>query len=290
MIQEGDSDAWDAISVMAPATIGWGDEQLLFYAGTAEEHYALGLATRTSSADTYEKYEQNPILWPGPPGTTDGSWKNWAQNTPEPEVVGDELWLYYNGQGVADGRLSIGLAVGTEPRSLVDVPENPVLAGTGDPQDWDGRGVAHPSVVQRDGVFELWYASGTDFAIGYAVSADGLAFERYCNNPVFAGQGEDTWDRGHVKAPEVWYDEAEATYFMSYSGCDKGCYQVGWAASNEGTRWVASPEPVVPFGQAAWSVQATREAYLAPHDGTLGFVFTGNDGDIERIGQGRASN
>lgn len=287
-ILEGDPDAWDASSVMAPATIGWGDEQLLFYAGTAQEHYALGLATRTSVNGPYEKYEGNPILWPGPPGTTDGSWKNWAQNTPEPEVVGDELWLYYNGQGVSDGRLSIGLAVGSDPRALVDIDANPVLAGTGNPDDWDGRGVAHPSVVQRDGVFELWYASGTDFALGYAVSSDGVEFERYCNNPVFSGQGAQTWDRGHVKAPEVWFDEGDETYFMTYSGCDKGCYQVGWAASSDGLRWVAAPEPVVPSGQADWSAQATREAYLAPHDGTLGFVFTGNDGDIERIGQGHA--
>ena len=106
--------------------------------------------------------------------------------------------------------------------------------------------------------------------------------------PVVATIDPDPFYDFTQERPEVWFDEGDETYFMTYSGCDKGCYQVGWAASSDGLRWVAAPEPVVPSGQADWSAQATREAYLAPHDGTLGFVFTGNDGDIERIGQGHA--
>lgn len=283
-VLEGTPDDWDALATMAPGVLTWGDQEVLYYAGTAVEHFSLGVATRPLAGGPFTKRDGNPILSPGAPGATPGSWKNWAQNTPEPESVGHEAWLYYNGQGVSDGKLAIGLATGPDPFHLVDVPENPVLAGTGDANDWDGRGVAHPSIVQRNGAFEMWYASGTTFSLGYAVSSDGKNFERYCGNPVFSGLGEDSWDRAHVKSPEVWFDGA--TYFMTYSGCDKGCYEVGWAASDDGLRWIASPDPIIPAQPGAWNRVATREAYVWSKNGGLAFVYTGNDGEHERIGEG----
>lgn len=279
-VLEGTVDGWDAGGVMSPALLRRDGEEILYYAGESADGMRLGLATRSGDGP-FVKHPASPIL------AGDAAWKADAQNTPEPVVVGDEVWLYYNGSRDVGGPLSIGLATSSDGVDFSDVAENPVLAGTDVQGDWDGRGVAHPSVIVRDGVFELWYASGTAFAVGYALSADGVEFERYCDNPVFEGLGADSWDEGHIKAPEVALDGD--TYFMSYSGCDKGCYQIGWAASPDGVRWTAAPEPVLPpTGGAAWNGVATREGYVEVDGATWTFVYTGNDGVQERIGRATA--
>jgi predicted GH43/DUF377 family glycosyl hydrolase len=283
VLDVGAAGEWDSDAVMAPGVVEWGGDTWMFYAGTAEEHFALGLAV--DSGDGFVKREDHVLSW-GEPGEVDG-WKSYSQNTPEPEIVGDELWLWYNGQREPTGKLGIGLARSSDGLSWVDEPANPLLSGTGDGDDWDGIGVAHPSIVQRDGVYEMWYASGSVFAVGYAVSEDGVAWERYCRNPVFQGNGDDSWDQGHIKAPEVVWDGE--SYFMSYSGCDKGCYQVGWAASADGLRWLAHPDPILPAqGAGAWNGQATREAFVRVVGDLWTFWYTGNDGEHERIGKATA--
>ena len=148
------------------------------------------------------------------------------------------------------------------------------------------RGTTAPNpsvgaVVVRDGVHELWYASGT-LQIGYAMSADGVHFERYCGNPVLT-VSPSSWDEGHVKAPEVVFREGR--YWMTYSGCGQGCYEVGWAASDDGLRWVTAEEPLLPTTEPpAWNAFGTQAAFVEWEGDEVGFWYTGTGNGHGQIG------
>jgi predicted GH43/DUF377 family glycosyl hydrolase len=270
---------WHDSTVSAPGVIDFNGQELLFYAGKldSEDAYRLGLAGRTDPDAPFASLMDDPLLDPETVGAREGDWDEHAQNTPYPLVVDDELWLFYNGkQATGSTRLSIGVATSTD--GIVFVSErDPVLSGGDDPGIFDDAGVAHPSVVHRDGVFELFYASGT-LQIGHALSADGRTWERYCRGPVFEGSG--TWDLGRTKAPDVVY--AEGTYWMVYSGCDKGCFEVGWAASTDGLRWVAAAEPLIPRGTTAWTTDATQGGFIDVRDPDAWRVWFSGQADGQR--------
>lgn len=262
--------SWDSVSTMGASTVVYRGERVLVYTGTDDTENQLGLA----HGDDLVKYVDNPILTETVP-----DWRRYAQSNGELEVVGDELWLYYTGRAGTDGMLSIGLATSTDGRHFVDAGPDPVFSYTGVAGDFDHRGVAHPSVLQRDGVFELWYAAGTR-QIGHALSRDGVHFERSCHNPVWSGDAA-SWDHGEVKAPEIaWFD---GLYWMAYSGGGHAEYQVGWAASPDGERWVVHDQPLIP--PSAWATHATQEAYLEVEDDALVVWFTGNTGEHQQIGR-----
>lgn len=277
----GEEESWDSLSVMMPSTVTLDGRRLLYYAGTPEVDFQIGVAWRDDEGDALQRYEGNPILTAEQTGAEPGDWNYLAQNTPEALLVDDEVWLYYNGRSEETGNLTIGLATSADGLSFTDHPDNPVLSPTGVSGDFDEGAVAHPSVLERDGVFQLWYASGT-LEIGYAMSADGLEFERYCGNPVFQGQAS-SWDQGHVKAPEVvLHDDV---YYMTYSGCGQGCYEVGWAASLDGVRWVAADEPVIPMQEApSWNSYGTQAAFPEVSGDTWTFWYTGTGSGHGAIG------
>lgn len=276
---KGSDAPWDSYSVLSPGVVRFNDKHFLYYAGTSDVNFSLGVASSDGITD-FSRYTGNPILVNNDPKP--GAWDYYAQNTPEPLVHDGQVWLYYNGRSEDAGGLNIGLAKSDDGFTFTDAGINPVLAPTGIADDFDGAGVAHPSVTVRDvdftdndegatQVFELWYASGT-LKIGYAISADGTSFERYCGGPAFQGNPSG-WDHGQTKAPEV--ERKDGHYFMTYSGCGQGCYQVGWAASDDGIRWVALDEPFIPVTPIPedtgdtlrpWNSYGTQEAFIEIND------------------------
>lgn len=278
-VLEWEPGAWDGLSVMMPSTVVHNGRRLLYYGGTDDETFHLGVAWRDDPADAFTR--AGPILGPDETGAVEGDWNYFAQNTPEALLVDGQVHLYYNGRSGTMGGLAIGLATSDDGLHFTDYPANPVLSPTGVAGDFDEDGVAHPSVILRDGVYQLWYASGT-LQIGYAVSSDGLAWERYCHNPVLTG-AEDTWDAGHVKAPEVVY--ADGLYWMTYSGCGRGCYDVGWAASSDGIRWQLAGEPVLDRPTApAWNSYGLQAAFVEVDGSTWRLWYTGTGDGHGSIG------
>jgi hypothetical protein len=273
---------WDDVAVMAASVLVFDGSELLYYAGQQEDTaFALGVASRPEgSSGPFERVGDGPLtsIQEG-----EGGWNAYGQQAPDAIIVDGEVWMYYTGASLADGGLHIGLATSPDGVTFTNHPNGPVLAPTDEIGDFDWRGVGHSSVVVRDGVFELWYASGT-LAIGYAISEDGLNFERYCGNPVFEGFGEASWDAGEVKAPEVVYHEPTDTYYMTWSGCDP-CFQVGWAASRDGLRWAAMPDPLLPAtGDDGWEGVAVQSAYIQVLPDEWRYWYSGNDGTYQALG------
>jgi len=63
---------------------------------------------------------------------------------------------------------------------------NPVMTRT---EPWEARAICEPSVIHEDGIFKMWYmgcatGSGTNAALGYATSRDGLAWAKHADNPI----------------------------------------------------------------------------------------------------------
>jgi hypothetical protein len=128
-------------------------------------------------------------------------WEGGSVGAPAALRVGSEFWLYYAGAG------GIGLATSSDGLSFERHASEPIFGPSA--SGWDqGAAPASPAVVRLpDGTFQLFYqvTTGPDVnAIGEAVSADGINWERLGDGPVLAptGQSNDP-ERPHVDALSV---------------------------------------------------------------------------------------
>ena len=89
--------------------------------------------------------------------------------------------------------------------------KNPVFTGTRAPT-WDEHIRERGYILREDSTYHLWYTGfsdtiGTTLYLGYATSKDGISFNRFEGNPIFA----DSWveDMMVVKSDSVYYMFAE---------------------------------------------------------------------------------
>lgn len=102
-----------------------------------------------------------------------------------------------------------------------------------------------PIVLRQRGAWHMWYTGQTRecSAIGYAISADGVQWQRQAARPVLAA--EQPWEKGSAMCPHVLYDRARGRYRLWYSAGDQ--YEpdaIGYAESSDGRCWqrhAASP-------------------------------------------------
>jgi hypothetical protein len=72
---------------------------------------------------------------------------------------------------------------------------------------------------------------------------------------------------------------------MTYSGCGQGCYEVGWAASDDGLRWVTPVDPIIEVQPApAWNSYGMQAAFPERSGDTWAFWYTGTGVDHGAIG------
>jgi len=95
-------------------------------------------------------------------------------------------------------------------------PDNPILKPN-PLHDWEALNVFNCAVVHHNGLFHMFYrAQGLDYVsrIGYAVSADGVHFNRL-QQPVLAPH--DEWETRGVEDPRVTYLADEGRFIMAYT-------------------------------------------------------------------------
>lgn len=103
--------------------------------------------------------------------------------------------------------------------------------------DWE-REVNRASVIYKDGKYMMWYTGQINnySAIGYALSSDGINFERVANSPIIVP--EYSYEKANVMNPNVLYDEEEKIYKMWYAAGDQ--YEpdvICYATSIDGINW-----------------------------------------------------
>ncbi len=120
--------------------------------------------------------------------------------------------------------------------------------------DWEAD-VNRPVVVHRGRQYEMWYTGQAQghSAIGYAVSTDGVNFERKEHQPVL--KSDVAWEKGAAMCPHVLWDGKTHAYQMWYSAGDQ--YEpdsIGYALSTDGIHWtknaanpIFTPEKLHPW-------------------------------------------
>ena len=209
VFEPGSSGSWDSSGIEAVWVIKDGDIYKMWYTGF-QETVIGGIGYATSNDGTnWTKHEGNPVLGPGPHGSWESAWIS------DPIVIKDgatyKMW-YTAGAGSVGG---IGYAISNDGISWTKYSGNPVL-GPGPHGSWESDGVECNSVIEEEGLYEMWYGgdgSGEEIgSIGYATSNDGVTWIRYGGNPVLvpdkAWEGNNVWngivlkDNGIYK---MWY-------------------------------------------------------------------------------------
>lgn len=264
---EPELDAWDGNTVMMPSVAATDGSYWLLYAGKGTE-YRIGAASSPDGL-VWTREAAAPVI----PAGIAGPWTTLSVGGPSLLVEpagGLRAWFQARG----DGPMSIGLAASDDGVEWTAESLDPVFE-PGVEGEWDGAAVGHPAVGWREGVYELWYSS-SEQQVGYAISADGLAWTRYCHNPVFLAQGTKSWEAGATKSPEVLL--LDGTYHLFFTAGGAGQWQVGHAASADGLRWSRSGEdPLLPAGApGSWNEAGTSNANpVQEQDGSVTIWYTG---------------
>jgi len=173
--------------------------------------------------------------------STDGI--NWGNKTQQlgsgyygnPEVVKgpSDYKLYYNKPGMAIYVMESSDGGVSDPWQVAN-QDNPVLS-PGPPGQWDSATVSSPEVRfdPQAQQFQMWYCGNTADQIeriGYAVSADGLLWEKDPCSPVLEPV-PGTWERDGVTPGSVVFDSSDSMYRMFYGGYKFDHWAIGLAAA-----------------------------------------------------------
>jgi predicted GH43/DUF377 family glycosyl hydrolase len=178
--------------------------------------------------------------------------------------------------------------------------DNPALP-VGEEGAFDAVSVRLPNVVYHEEQFHMFYTSYTDpttpQAIGYAVSADGINWERAADGPVFEGSGdEDTFDQFGVNSPSVLV-EADGTWVMYYNGNPAPGLptfgtSIGRATASDPTGpWQRAEEPVLEAGEAGeFDANFIFPGSVLAVDGEYVMYFSANGAGNGTVGRATSSN
>jgi predicted GH43/DUF377 family glycosyl hydrolase len=225
------------------------------------------------------KYESNPVVTNGNPGFWD------AQSVYAPSVVydGSNYKMYYAG---FDGSYyQIGLATSSDKINWQKYDIVPVLeTGAG----WDSRYVTQPSVLFINGIYYMWYTGWAgggleNYKIGYAISNNGVNWDKYDFNPVLTASTIGNWDPVGVSSPSVV--EVDGIYYMWFTGySNDGSTAIGLATSSDRINWDwYQGNPVLEGNPSGWDKQVAN-CKVMELAGTYLMWYTGIDGDSARIG------
>lgn len=222
----------------------------------------------------WDKYENNPILNVGDPGT-------WESN-----IAGITSVIYHDGiykawyAGIDDKDIGrIGYATSSDGIVWDKYEDNPVLV-PGNQGEWDESNADHACVLLIDSTYKMWYMGEDESSarIGYATSTDGINWEKYIGNPVLDLGVAGTWDENEVMHPSVVYDGI--TYHMWYNGYGQDVQRTGYATSSDGVTWTKySGNPVLTVGNpVSWDDYMLALMGVIYKDDEYKMWYTGGDG------------
>lgn len=229
-----------------------------------------------------------PSICISPRATEEG----WEDDLNRPAVVfKDNIYhMWYTGQykpGAADGTSHIFYAVSEDGVGFQRVLDSPVLVPEA---EWEKSAVMCPDVMwdSEEEVFKMWFSAGEQYepnAIGYAVSKDGINWEKNQANPIFYADPQSPWEQHKAAACHVAKDNG--WYLMFYIGYyDEDYAQIGIARSADGiTDWQRHPmNPIIAPTPGGFDSEACYKPY-AIYDGEKWLLwYNGRTGTLEQIG------
>ncbi|MFH2094776.1 MAG: T9SS type A sorting domain-containing protein [Bacteroidota bacterium] len=218
VLDTGITGQWDDEWLDTPEILWDGTEFKMYYYGDStyfqgQDNTNIGLAT---SSDGINWARQGIVLSKGLQNEWDGDFIE--SPAAYYNNVDNSYMIWYQGRDTT-GWANIGGAVSPDGYAWTKFAGNPVVNTGPWLTSWDDMFVAVPSVIESDGIFEMWY-SGVNFFdqwdsvyIGYALSLDGLNWVKYPGNPVLktlAGDSANFW------AVDVVWDETAALYRLYF--------------------------------------------------------------------------
>jgi predicted GH43/DUF377 family glycosyl hydrolase len=212
---------------------------------------------------------------------------DWEKDINRPSIVKKDgvYHLWYTGQARDSSR--IGYATSTDGINFVRQSREPVLK----PElPWEKVAVMCPHVDwdEKESRFKMWYSGGEQYepnAIGYATSWDGLHWEKYAGNPVFAADPAREWEQHKVTACQVI--KRKKDYLMFYIGFhDEHLAQIGMAKSPDGVnKWTRyKGNPIIAPTPGSWDASACYKPFVIREKDHWLLWYNGRNESLEQIG------
>lgn len=170
----------------------------------------------------------------------------------DPAVVklGESYFLYFSSYYREGGteKLGIGIAKSRDAEHWTTVGKIPLT------QACEQNGIGAPCAFLKDGVLHLFYQSYGNWerdAILHAVSRDGISFEKYGSNPVFAPSKD--WCAGRAIDADVVAFRGKLFLYFATRDCAMKVQQLG----------VACAELDSDYSRSAWR-QCVNRSILKP--------------------------
>lgn len=252
----GESQAqWAVSQLTRPCVVEDRRGHVMWYTGFDWKTWNAGKAISPDGIH-WKPAPENPVFT----AKSTNAWDSQHVVSPCVVPVSGRYYMWYAG-GSAD-QYRIGMATSEQGIDWMPIDRNPVLEPT--TQGWDSHGMNLPRVLFHDGLFRMWYSGndGFQWRIGYAVSKDGVRWERH---PASVLEGTpEAWDSDGVWGASVLWEDGR--FLMWYTGTrrqssypdlyEKALFQVadiGLAVSTDGIHWVKQGSgPVLQNANTAW--------------------------------------
>ncbi len=216
--------SWDSHFLDTPDWLQDGVNYKMYYFGDNDNdplNSGIGVAVSTDGIN-WQRIANQPVLT----GGAAGEWDELYIESPSVVFDGKMYYMYFSGVD-ANYKVRIGVATSQDGINWTKYANNPVIT-EGDLLDWDGFSVATPTVLFKDGKFEMWYSGVSNFdlqdnkidtvKLGYATSEDGFNWIKSPHNPVLHTYSPPytSFETRGPWAPSVRYLSASDSYYLWY--------------------------------------------------------------------------
>jgi predicted GH43/DUF377 family glycosyl hydrolase len=175
VLSRGSYGAWDSHSVQTGAVIKVDSAYRMYYTGYSNEYdnWHIGMAVSNDGINWTKL--PSPVLY--------GTSAEYQLHVDDVIKIGAKYYMYYTIRNpYSTVFYSIGMAVSNDGYTWTRYAGNPILTGN---SSWENNGVYFPSVIKENNYYKMAYMNATASGFGFALSADGITWEKSGSNPFF---------------------------------------------------------------------------------------------------------
>ena len=270
VLENGNPGSWDEATGF-PSVLKLDDTYHMWYGGVdAAGSMKVGYATSTDG-ESWEKYENNPVLSTGEPGSLDDTRAYLAHVVYD----GSVFHMYYVG-AASSGNENLLYATSEDGIEWLKNGAPEFQYDGGDP--YEGR-INRGDVYFDGDEFHMWAGMSARgiYDVGYATSADGATWT-VIDSLVMDKPLSGDWEYPRVQVGTVF--EMGDEFHMWYSGGDLLDWDIGYATSPDGLEWTKDDDnPVLTRGgSVSWDEGwvAFPTVFHDPSDLTLKMWYSGS--------------